>query len=68
MMEIVIPSILVEEAFLMKLPMLEPLFSVRSEQDGVLLQWLHRSAFEDQLVGPSSPSFFVLADEVSPCF
>jgi hypothetical protein len=41
---------------------------VRLEQDGVLVQWLRQSAFEDQPVGPSSPSSFVLADELSPCF
>ena len=38
------------------------------EQGGVLLQWLRQSAFEGQLVGSSSPSSFVLADEPSPCF
>jgi hypothetical protein len=41
---------------------------VHLERDGVLLQWLRRSAFEDQLAGPFFPSSFVLVDEASPCF
>jgi hypothetical protein len=57
MMEILIPFILIEEAFLVKLPMLRP----------SLLLILGEMASEGQLVEPSSPSSFELVDEASPC-
>ena len=41
---------------------------VHLEQDDVFLQWLRQSVFEDQPVEPSSPSSFLLADGLSPCF
>ena len=36
------------------------------EQDDVLLQWLHQSAFVGQLAEPFFPSYFGLVDEASP--
>jgi hypothetical protein len=68
MIKIIIPSIVVEQALLMKFPVLGTFDLARLEQGGVLLQWLRQSAFEGQLVGPYSPSSFALADEASPCF
>jgi hypothetical protein len=55
MMGIIIPSIIIKQSFLMKLPVLAFVLA-HLEQDGVLLQWLRQSAFAGQLAEP----FFLL--------
>ena len=68
MIKTIIPSILVEESLLGEVPYAGAFVLVHLEQDGVLLQWLHQSAFEGRLDEPSSPSSFVLVDEAFACF
>jgi hypothetical protein len=68
MIKIIIPSIVVEQALLMKLPVLGPSILLVLSKVTYFLGGFVNSAFEGQLVGPSSPSSFALADEASPCF